>query len=49
MVYSLFYQEYGESSMDNVLKYTELFDYYGNLLTEKEKYILKTIILKTFH
>ena len=23
--------------MDNVLKYTELFDYYGNLLTEKEK------------
>lgn len=27
--------------MDNVLKYTKLFDYYGNLLTEKEQIYFK--------
>ena len=27
--------------MDNVLKYTKLFDYYGNLLTEKEQNYFK--------
>ena len=27
--------------MDNVLKYTKLFDYYGNLLTEKEQSYFK--------
>lgn len=27
--------------MDNILKYTKLFDYYGNLLTEKEQIYFK--------
>lgn len=27
--------------MDNILKYTKLFDYYGNLLTEKEQSYFK--------
>lgn len=27
--------------MDNILKYTKLFDYYGNLLTEKEQNYFK--------
>ncbi len=34
--------------MDNVLKYTELFDYYGNLLTEKEKKYFKDYYFENF-
>lgn len=34
--------------MDNVLKYTELFDYYGNLLTEKEKIYFKDYYFENF-
>ena len=40
-MFFLLFLEYGVFLMDDVLKYTELFDYYGNLLTEKERLCFK--------
>lgn len=44
----MFYQEYGVYLMDNILKLTQLYDYYGALLTQKEQMCFKDYYFENF-